>query len=438
MTSATHSTPESAREHATRSRTNAFIALVATLGVLLSVVVWLVAGPPTDVVALALLIALAAASGRASVLNRVRGIVGLSTISSLLIMLAIPVAGPAAAPLVGLGGALATVGSTETRRLVFNAGMRAVIAAVAGLIYVAVLARAPQEDRSLAWTAGALALAVVVQCLLNAILVGAVVAISERTSLRGQALGLLSSTGLPYLGQGFVAYLLYVLWIPVGFGPSTLIFGGPAILATRWQLSQYGAEQRARQGALAALQTAIDVRSPAAARHTSEVAALCEGLAVALALPADEVDMLRTAGVLHNLDVLTVDRPTAGHGQGTALTTTRAMGQVTFLAAARPALEWQRIPYAARPAPPRSAAILAVADDFVLARERFVADHFARPENDPGGAEGTDQGTRPDVRPDSRREADEAARQVIVAGSGTTYDPGVVEALTRVLRRGSS
>ena len=178
MTSATHSTPESAREHATRSRTNAFIALVATLGVLLSVVVWLVAGPPTDVVALALLIALAAASGRASVLNRVRGIVGLSTISSLLIMLAIPVAGPAAAPLVGLGGALATVGSTETRRLVFNAGMRAVIAAVAGLIYVAVLARAPQEDRSLAWTAGALALAVVVQCLLNAILVGAVVALS--------------------------------------------------------------------------------------------------------------------------------------------------------------------------------------------------------------------------------------------------------------------
>jgi hypothetical protein len=195
------------------------------------------------------------------------------------------------------------------------------------------------------------ALAVVVQCLLNAILVGAVVALSEHTSLRGQALGLLSSTGLPYLGQGFVAYLLYVLWIPVGFGPSTLIFGGPAILATRWQLSQYGAEQRARQGALAALQTAIDVRSPAAAQHTSEVAALCEGLAVALALPADEVDMLRTAGVLHNLDVLTVDRPTAGHGQGTALTTTRAMGQVTFLAAARPALEWQRIPYAARPAP---------------------------------------------------------------------------------------
>ena len=437
MTSATHSTPESAREHATRSRTNAFIALVATLGVLLSVVVWLVAGPPTDVVALALLIALAAASGRASVLNRVRGIVGLSTISSLLIMLAIPVAGPAAAPLVGLGGALATVGSTETRRLVFNAGMRAVIAAVAGLIYVAVLARAPQEDRSLAWTAGALALAVVVQCLLNAILVGAVVALSEHTSLRGQALGLLSSTGLPYLGQGFVAYLLYVLWIPVGFGPSTLIFGGPAILATRWQLSQYGAEQRARQGALAALQTAIDVRSPAAARHTSEVAALCEGLAVALALPADEVDMLRTAGVLHNLDGMAILALLA-RSQGTALTTTRAMGQVTFLAAARPALEWQRIPYAARPAPPRSAAILAVADDFVLARERFVADHFARPENDPGGAEGTDQGTRPDVRPDSRREADEAARQVIVAGSGTTYDPGVVEALTRVLRRGSS
>lgn len=140
----------------------------------------------------------------------------------------------------------------------------------------------------------------------------------------------------------------------------------------------------------------------------AEVARVCALIAEELALPADEIETVRTAGTLHDLDILAVDQGSPTHGQGAGLAPTRAMGEVTFLSAARPALELQHRPFNGGVPIPKPAAILALADAFVLAR---------------------------DGHGDLEALGERAAYEHVRRGSGTRFEPGIVDALGRLLRR---
>ncbi len=385
------------------------LVVVATIGITLSL--WRVAGPPQGVGGLAVLSLLAGLATLGALRNRVRAPVTMSAIGTLTLV-ALPTLGAGAGTVVAFCGSIIGFSRLPWRRLIFNTAMRTAMSAAGGFTYlgcVDLLPRAQVVTAGLASVTLALVAADVVQCLVNAALVGGVVAISQRLPWRGQVAALLSSSGLGYIAQGGAALLLYLLWLPVGLGlVGTLVFGAPTLWASRWSLTQYGQQTKAREGTLAALVTAIEVRSPSAARHTTEVARLCELIAEELALPADEIETVRTAGTLHDLDVLSVEMGFAGHGQGSGLAPSRAMGEVTFLAVARPALECQGSPFDAARPPPKSATILAVADAYVLARD---GDGEREPLGEVGGFA------------DVRRAA------------GTRFDPAIVDALERLLRR---
>jgi hypothetical protein len=391
-------------------RTDVFIAVVVIVAAGLTLALWSLTPIPRGVDGMLVLGLLAGWATLAAIGNRVRAPVTLSAIGTLTLV-ALPALGPAAGTAVAFAGSIIGFSRLPRRRLVFNTAMRTAMSAAGGFTFagcVHAFGGAGSADSRLGLVTFALVAADVVQCLANAALVGGVVAISQRVQWRGQVAALLTSSGLGYIAQGGVALLLYVLWVPAGLGlVGGLVFTAPSLWASRWSLAQYGRQARAREGTLAALVTAIEVRSPSAARHTAAVANLCGQLAEELALPADEVDMVKTAGTLHDLDVLTVDQGRHGHGHGTGLAPTRAMGEVTFLAVARPALEFQRVPFADGTLP-KSAAILAVADGYILARD----------------GDGTQEAL-----------GERAGFAAVRRESGTRYDPSVVDALGRLLRR---
>ncbi len=96
----------------------------------------------------------------------------------------------------------------------------------------------------------------------------------------------------------------------------------------------------------------------------------------------------------HRATVTGTGRPDPGHGG-------------RRLAVARPALEFQRVPFADGTLP-KSAAILAVADGYILARD----------------GDGTQEAL-----------GERAGFAAVRRESGTRYDPSVVDALGRLLRR---
>lgn len=388
-------------------RTRVYIGLVAVAAVVLS---WFairidpVSARAVDVLAFLVLTVLVATAP----LNLFRFPIQLS-FNGVLLLMSIPVLGATAAILLTPLGAVLAHRRNPLRATVFNGAMRTCLTAGSALTYFGItdwLGRS--SPASLTAAAIGLLLAALALGLINATLVAGVVTLWSRTSYRGQLAVLLTESGPGLVAQAIVAYLVYVLWVLVGLGPASLIFGTPSLWSSRWVLQQYGHRVQARHRTLAALEEAITVRSPGAGQHTAAVAHVCENLAEELAMSADDVDTARTAGTLHDLDVLVAELPTGERRQTRPLAPSGAISQVTFLASALPALSHAAAGFDRTRPVPRTAAILAVADAFVLSRD----------------GDGTVDPAGP-----------ERAYAQLRRRSGTDFDPVVVDALGRWLRR---
>ncbi|MEI2777058.1 MAG: hypothetical protein V9G19_14025 [Tetrasphaera sp.] len=387
-------------------RTRIYIGVVWVVAIVLTWLVLVISSARPQALDVAAFFGLAAIVARAPK-SWLRPPISLS-FHAVLLLVAVPVIGASGAVLISPVAALLAHRRVPLRATVFNAGMRMCMSASCGLVYLSIAGGLDGKRPSLQSAALGLCVAAVVLGLVNASLLAGVVTLWEGASFRGQVTMLMSETGIGLAAQAVVAYLIYVLWIPVGLGAASLIFGTSSLWASRWVLQQYGHRAQARDRTLAALETAIAVRSPAAAQHTALVAQLCENLAEELAMSAEDIDTARTAGTLHDLDVLVADLPNGERAHMRPLAPTGAISQVTFLASALPALGAERA-YPTRGAlPTRTAAILAVADAFVLRRD----------------GDGTTQPVEA-----------EAAYGSIRQDSGSGFDPAVVEALGRWLRR---
>src|SRR4051794_36637512 len=117
-----------------------FIAFVWLLALAGGSLAWMVAGPPTDVLALAVLLLVAVASwiGRENLLGtRIR-----FSFVSIVILASIVITGPVGAALVGGVASLLRFTTMPVRVRVFNTGMFTVVGAFGGLAYLTVGGRA--------------------------------------------------------------------------------------------------------------------------------------------------------------------------------------------------------------------------------------------------------------------------------------------------------
>ena len=217
---------------------------------------------------------------------------------------AVLIVGPWAAALVAAFGVIVvdTLRGSPRAKVAYNASAFALSIFVGGLAFEALGGVPGTLEFSRDFAAiGAL---VVVAYLLNNLLMSAVVAFHEGTSLwpltRDASLdGLHSAAAEAGLGVAFARFALYDPW--------AVIVLVPLVLAVYQAYARLALLRRETAHALETFANLIDERDASTLRHSARVADYVEELAQRLGFPSVDVARLRWAGRLHDLGKIAVD-----------------------------------------------------------------------------------------------------------------------------------
>jgi HD-GYP domain-containing protein (c-di-GMP phosphodiesterase class II) len=317
------------------------------------------------------------------------------TFSSVVLLSAMALLGPAGAGLVGIVMGPLQRGTVPLRARVFNTGQSATLGVLGGMAYqvaggsadATMLVGAVDILRHVGFP---LLVADVVQVVVNAALLAGIVRLAEGVPMRVQATRLLGSTGPAYVGYGIVAFLLVVLWQPAGVGPTAAVLVLAPLLVARWAYGQYAEEVGGQERALHVLVAAVEVKAPHLAGHSARVAELSASMAENLGFGPQGVSDTRVAGMLHDLGQTTL--PTAVV-RGVDARSRRALAEypargaellreLSFLAGSLPPIAEHRSalhPDVARPLGATPARIVGVADEFDLLTEVGTPDGAVMP-----------------------------------------------------------
>ncbi|HOB79566.1 MAG TPA: HD domain-containing protein [Ornithinibacter sp.] len=294
------------------SALSVFVAVVFTAGLGATAAAIRIDGLVMDV-ALAVLLVLA-------VLTWWQGSIGLTTnsvslsFSSIVLVASMALLGPAGAGIVGILVGPLQRGKQPWRARLFNTGMFALLGVFGGVVYRAAGGVVGGAGLTGPWEiARAVGLPILVadvaQALANLLLIAMVVRLAQGVPMRTQIWRLLVTSGPNQLGYGVIAFILVVLWEPVGLGPFGVVLVLPPLLVARWAFNQYSDEVKGHERALGVLVGAVESKAPHLAGHSARVAQLSVHMAESLGLRPAVVADIRAAGMLHDLGLTTL--PTA-------------------------------------------------------------------------------------------------------------------------------
>jgi HD domain len=299
--------------------TTVYVGLVAALGIGLTTAAVIVQGLVIDgpLVVLGFLAVLTWWSGRIVVASNVS-----LTFSSIVLLAAMALLGPAGAGIVGILLGPLQRGKVPLRGRVFNTGMSATLGVLGGWAYLAAGGELDSSGVIGAWDiarqiAIPILVADVVQVAVNLVLLAGVIRAAGGAPMRNQMLRLLGSTGPAYLGYGAIAFLLVVLWQPAGVGPASVALILPPLVVAQWAYLQYAEEFKAHERALHVLVAAVEAKAPHLTGHSARVAQLSARMAEHLGLRGQVVDDTRVAGMLHDLGQTTLPTPLVRGGEST-------------------------------------------------------------------------------------------------------------------------
>ncbi|MCP3821530.1 HD-GYP domain-containing protein [Streptomyces sp. A3M-1-3] len=241
---------------------------------------------------------------------------------------------PAAAALVAVPGALA--GRIEQRpawvRRVWHAAQHALAAWAAALVYGVLRGPsalggvsgnlAPGDAASGSLTPGSLtppgglapdfpyvlapaAAAVLVFCLVLTALDGGILATAERLPARTAWRGLLLRSLAPHCVHGLAGLMMAVLWRSPYGPPAALLVLLPMYISC-WVFAQYHRERAAHQATIRALVQAVDIKDRYTRGHSERVGQASTMIARELGMEEDRLEVLRFAGILHDVGKLGV------------------------------------------------------------------------------------------------------------------------------------
>ena len=294
------------------SALSVFVAVVFTAGLGATAAAIRIDGLVMDV-ALAVLLVLA-------VLTWWQGSIGLTTnsvslsFSSIVLVASMALLGPAGAGIVGILVGPLQRGKQPWRARLFNTGMFALLGVFGAVVYRAAGGVVGGAGLTGPWEiARAVGLPILVadvaQALANLLLIAMVVRLAQGVPMRTQIWRLLVTSGPNHLGYGVIAFILVVLWEPVGLGPFGVVLVLPPLLVARWAFNQYSDEVKGHERALGVLVGAVESKAPHLAGHSARVAQLSVHMAESLGLRPAVVADIRAAGMLHDLGLTTL--PTA-------------------------------------------------------------------------------------------------------------------------------
>jgi len=294
------------------SALSVFVAVVFTAGLGATAAAIRIDGLVMDV-ALAVLLVLA-------VLTWWQGSIGLTTnsvslsFSSIVLVASMALLGPAGAGIVGILVGPLQRGKQPWRARLFNTGMFSLLGVFGGVVYRAAGGVVGGAGLTGPWEiARAVGLPILVadvaQALANLLLIAMVVRLAQGVPMRTQIWRLLVTSGPNQLGYGVIAFILVVLWEPVGLGPFGVVLVLPPLLVARWAFNQYSDEVKGHERALGVLVGAVESKAPHLVGHSARVAQLGVHMAESLGLRPAVVADIRAAGMLHDLGLTTL--PTA-------------------------------------------------------------------------------------------------------------------------------
>ncbi|MDG9716620.1 HD-GYP domain-containing protein [Streptomyces sp. DH24] len=147
--------------------------------------------------------------------------------------------------------------------------------------------------------------AVLVFCLVLTVLDGGILALAERVPLRRAWRGLFTRSLAPGVVHGLVGLMMAVLWRSP-YGPVAALLVMLPMGVSWWAFAQYHRERAAHQATIRALVQAVDIKDGYTRGHSERVGQASMMIARELGLDDDRVEVLRFAGILHDVGKLGV------------------------------------------------------------------------------------------------------------------------------------
>jgi hypothetical protein len=221
---------------------------------------------------------------------------------------AVVLVGPVGAALVGACTLLGLRRGPSLVQRVFNTGMLALSAYLAGRAFIAAHGHVGQPvSGSFPGIIGPFAVAAVVHAVANHGLLGGVLWLTSgpqergrRTSAPGMSLELIVSD----LGYGAFGLLIAALWSVTGLFAPVLVLIPVAV--ARWAVAQIVEQQRAYEAAVGALCQAVETKDLYTRGHSDRVSRGSVMIAREIGMRGERVEALRYAGMLHDVGKLGV------------------------------------------------------------------------------------------------------------------------------------
>ncbi|MEV0370217.1 HD-GYP domain-containing protein [Streptomyces sp. NPDC050636] len=142
-------------------------------------------------------------------------------------------------------------------------------------------------------------------CVVLAALDGGVLVAAERHPARTAWRGLLTRSLAPYLVHGLAGLMMAVLWRS-SYGPLAALLVLLPMYLSCWVFAQYQRERAAHQATIRALVQAVDIKDRYTRGHSERVGRASVMIARELGMAEDRVEVLRFAGILHDVGKLGV------------------------------------------------------------------------------------------------------------------------------------
>jgi hypothetical protein len=263
------------------------LAVAATSGVVLSVAV------PLAVVVLVTERFLRALSGPSIDI----------VVTTPVIMGSFAIGGPSTAAFVA-AATLLTPGTAAPIKRAFNAATYVVAAFAGGSVYVLVGGDAPLGPASFPGSLAAFVVAAVAYEAVNAILILAVVSLTERLSPATVWRGAMAEAAVPILVYSLFGLLLAVVWTEVGWLSAVLVLL-PLVVA-RWVFAQFAAQREAYEATIRSLIQAVETKDAYTRGHSERVARASMMIGRRIGMRDERLRSLRYAGTLHDVGKLGV------------------------------------------------------------------------------------------------------------------------------------
>jgi HD-GYP domain-containing protein (c-di-GMP phosphodiesterase class II) len=115
----------------------------------------------------------------------------------------------------------------------------------------------------------------------------------------------MSETAVPSLGYGLIGLMIAVLWSGGVGAVAGLLVLAPMLIA-RWAFQQYAAQHEAYEATVGSLIQAVETKDYYTRGHSERVAKASVMIAQQLGMREDRLEMLRYAGMLHDVGKLGV------------------------------------------------------------------------------------------------------------------------------------